>query len=493
MSDDDRRLGDRLRAYESRVPDAPTQPVTLSGRPRWSLVAAAGAAAVIAIAILVGTLANRDVGQADETASPTPTASSTVEPTLEPTPTATATVDPQPVPSQTPIPVDATPEPATGPIVRWAQVGAFASEGWAEEVTSMTYAAGHFIAVGYRERDDQRGYVGPPIDEPRIWISADGRTWELIDVGASFDSTSHPRWVVALPDGSAIAYGSVDPEPPASSRSAAWRSTDGRTWAPIELSVPRDDFLTRVVGGPRGLITVVSNFVAEDSGTAEVWHSTDGANWSVAHVIESRDGYLPSIVDWAAGPEGFVIAGHRYRFSADERDDRPIVLASGDGVAWFEAVAADTPPLLGQSIAPIGGDWMLIGERDEASSDPVAEAETWYSANGLTWEQRGSLSVPLPTNPDGYDIGTFVGHFVSTGERVIASGATSLCCHGAWWAAGVWSSHDARSWERLGFPDGTIVSAAAEHDGVVVLAGFDRARPEDAFRARAIFWIGERS
>jgi hypothetical protein len=56
----------------------------------------------------------------------------------------------------------------------------------------------------------------------------------------------------------------------------------------------------------------------------------------------------------------------------------------------------------------------------------------------------------------------------------------------------VWTSSDGRSWERLAFPDGTYIVGAAEHDGVVVLAGFDRARPEDEFRARAMFWVGER-
>lgn len=81
---------------------------------------------------------------------------------------------------------------------------------------------------------------------------------------------------------------------------------------------------------------------------------------------------------------------------------------------------------------------------------------------------------------------------IGTGERVLVSGLTSVCCDGPAWAAGVWSSIDGRSWERLGFPDGTVVSAAAARDGAVVLAGFDRARPEDDFKTRAVFWIGER-
>ncbi|HEX7224981.1 MAG TPA: hypothetical protein VF367_05330, partial [Candidatus Limnocylindria bacterium] len=88
---------------------------------------------------------------------------------------------------------------------------------------------------------------------------------------------------------------------------------------------------------------------------------------------------------------------------------------------------------------------------------------------------------------------TFPWRLVSTGERVFLVGLTSVCCHGPAWAASVFSTFDGTSWEPLGFPAGTVVTAAAEHDGVIVLAGFDRARPEDDFRARATFWIGERS
>lgn len=394
---------------------------------------------------------------------------------------------------QSPIAVaSAEPTPdMSGPIVRWATAAVFSSDGWAEEVADMTYAAGHFIGLGYREPDDQRGQVGPPTDEPRIWISPDGVAWERVDVGTMFES-AHPRTVIALPDGSAVAFGTIDPEPPANPRSAAWRSTDGRTWTPIELRLPRDDWLGQVVSGPLGLISVVS-ISTEEGETEEVWYSVDGATWTVTHTIEASDGFEPGVYDAQAGPEGFVITGYRYRFNGDEREDQAFVLASADGRGWFEAPSNETTFEIYTHVASIGSDWIIAanGVREDGRFSSLAT--TWFSANGLAWDERATIQVPMPTSPYAdEETSTVISGLVSTGDRVIASGSVVICCHGPRWAAGVWSSFDGRSWERLGFPPGTVVTAAAEHDGIVVLAGFDRAHPEDDFKARAVFWVGER-
>lgn len=486
MRDDDRRLAERLARYESRIPvDAGPPTLVESARVPWAALGAVAAAAVVAVVLATGALGDqRDVGEASPSPSASPTSAATPVATASPTPSASVAATP------TPASHEPTPTPTSGPIVRWAPVGVFGSEGWAEEVADMTYAAGHFIAVGYREPDDQRGHVGPPIDEPRIWISADGGTWEQVVLGSAFDS-GHLRTVVALADGSAVVYGSIAPEPPGNQEPAAWRTTDGRTWTRLALSLPHDRPLSHVVGGRRGLITTVS-LPTEESQTEEIWHSVDGATWTVAHRLEPRDGFLPALYDWEAGPEGFVVTGYRYRFVGDEREDRTFVLASGDGREWFEAAAEETPFSAYTGVASIGGDW-LIAANGTAEGDWTSRATTWFSTNGLAWEERTLLEIPMPSSPLADEVtSTVVGRVVSTEERVIASGSVVICCHGPWWAAGVWSTFDGRSWERLGFPDGTVVSAAAQHDGIVVLGGFDRARPEDEFKTRAVFWIGER-
>lgn len=491
MTDDDRRLADLLRRYEGRVPvDADAAVVTGPRRPPWAPLAA-GVAVVIGL-VLISVLVRQPPHVGDLSHTPAQAASGEPTPTL--IPTASTIPTPPPTASATPPPTAAatvapTPETADGPVARWAPTAVFSSEGWAEEILDMTFGAGHFIAIGYREPDDQRGHVGPPIDEPRIWISPDGRSWDPVDPGPAFEH-GHPRSIVALADGSAVAYGSIDPPPPANPRSAAWRTTDGRTWTPLELSLPHDGPQGRVVGGPHGLLSV-SSINTEDSVTEEVWHSVDGAAWSVVHRVEPRDGFMPSLSDWEGGPEGFVVTGYRYRFVGDVREEQAFVLASGDGIEWFEAPPNETAFSTYTRVAPIGGDW-LIAANETADGNWTGRATTWFSANGLAWEERAAIDIPIPAPPwEGAEPSAVVGHLANTGERVIASANVVVCCHGPAWGGGVWSSFDGRSWERLGFPDGTVVTAAAEHDGVVVLAGFDRARPEDEFEARAVFWIGE--
>lgn len=410
-------------------------------------------------------------------------ASESEPPTDAPVPSAAATAEPSPesTPSAT-----ATPDAGSGSIVRWAQTAAFAADGSRAAVRDLAYAAGHFIAIGY---------VGPSPDDPypardgapRLWISTDGRSWEQIDPGPSF-SAADPRSIAALPDGSAIVYGfAVD----ASSSSVAWRSSDGRSWTDVELSLPRFDWISDVAAGPTGLVTATST-TTETEDTIEVWHSEDGATWRVVHVVRTVDGFRPYLQDWAAGPEGFVILAARGRSVDDQREERSFFLASGDGVTWFEATESGATNGM-RNVAPVRGDWIVtvspLWEQDAGSDVTIAYA----SANGLAWQQVGSFAVPMPESPDpGLDTDPFIGELVSTGERVIASGDVGRCCHGPWWASGVWSSFDGRSWERLGFPAGTVITAAAAHDGIVVLAGFDRAVPDHDHRTRAVFWIGER-
>jgi hypothetical protein len=261
---------------------------------------------------------------------------------------------------------------------------------------------------------------------------------------------------------------------------------------PLDLALPRKEYLSDVVGGPHGLITVVSSQAEGGTSVAEVWHSVDGASWSVVHAVEPRDGYESAGYDWEAGPEGFVVIGNRYRFDGEDRDDRTFVLASGDGLEWIEAPAEETTFSNLSHVAPIGGDW-VIAANEVTEVVGTGRATTWYSANGLAWDERSAIDVPMPSSPyPDTDTSTVIGGLAGTGERVIASGSVVICCHGPRWAAGVWSSFDGQSWEGLDFPEGTVVTAAAQHDGVVVLAGFDRARPEDEFKVRAMFWIGER-
>lgn len=473
--DFDRSLADRLRGAEGRVRPGETPDLAVlagAGPGRWKLLGAgAVAAAALVLAVIV---APRLV------AEPGPGASLSPLPSAVPSEVASPTSTDAPAPTAEP-----TPEPTpVGPITRWAPTATFTSEGMATETRDVTYAAGHFVAIGYAEPAGRRGEVGLPIDEPRMWISREGRSWTEVDTAPFGDA--HFGSVVALPNGDALVYGSVDLDPTTgASASAAWRSTDGLSWARVVLDVPEPDVIPwSVRGGAKGYLTTIR---PPTSGGYELWHSVDGLAWQAVHSIPEEDGaWRPHYRDWEAGPEGFVVSGVRYPAEGGVVGAEPFILASSDGLTWIEADSGAMPTEHDLIVAPIGPDWLIAARGDDG---PYS---TWHSANGLAWVARGPLDVPVPSHDEMESLGVWISGFVPTGDRVIASAAVSYCCHGPLWAAGVWWTAAGSAWDELGFPPGTAIRSAAVHGDVIVIAGFDQARPEDDFAARAVFWIGER-
>jgi hypothetical protein len=445
------------------------------GGPPWRAIAGA-----IGVLLIVAIVAAALLMTRGETGTGTaPSGSAVASPSLSGDPSTSVTPHPtqSPTGSASAEPSGSTPP---GPIGRWAAAATFGSEGWAEEVRDLTYAAGHFIAIGYREPDGGRGQVGPPTDEPLIWISTDGASWSRLELGAEFDG-AHLASVVALPDGSAAIYGAISADDFSSATGGAWTSSNASDWTSVAIDQPEPTVLGRVADGGRGLLTLVRSNSQDGH---QLWHSTDGLTWTSVRTIPDEDGTRRlNVVDYAAGPEGFVVTGYRSPLGGGVDGATAFVLASADGDEWFEADPLLTPSPYHQRVAPVNGDWIVAA----SAVDPAVT--TWFSANGLDWEPRGQLEIPIPES-EFEEASATLGTLVSTGERVMASGAGVICCHGPWWAAGVWSSFDGGTWERLGFPDGTVVSAAAAHDGTIVLAGFDRARPQDEFKARAAFWVG---
>ncbi|CAN5477758.1 hypothetical protein BH23CHL10_BH23CHL10_18170 [soil metagenome] len=69
-------------------------------------------------------------------------------------------------------------------------------------------------------------------------------------------------------------------------------------------------------------------------------------------------------------------------------EEQALVLASGDGIAWFEA----EPPVRLSGVAPLAGDWLAWAYTELTIS-------TLRSANGLDWSV--ALDVNDLTAPDG--------------------------------------------------------------------------------------------
>ena len=89
-NDFDRQLAQRLRAYESSIPDeeAPMHPQRSARATRWTLaigVAAAGTLAGVLLAVVLLNRPDAPVGETDATPTPSPSLSATPDATTDPT------------------------------------------------------------------------------------------------------------------------------------------------------------------------------------------------------------------------------------------------------------------------------------------------------------------------------------------------------------------------------------------------------------------------
>lgn len=129
--DDDRRLAQRLREYEQRLPaaDAPDIAAASRGRSAWPAAVAAGLAAIVAGLLLAAVLTSRAGPLVGEATSPVAEASSTTEATSSARdesserPSATASASPRATPSMSPsapasTPPSASPTPQVGSSAR---------------------------------------------------------------------------------------------------------------------------------------------------------------------------------------------------------------------------------------------------------------------------------------------------------------------------------------------------------------------------------------
>jgi hypothetical protein len=451
---DDRDLERRLREYESRVPVDEAAPQMRERRLGGGL-ALSGAFAVVAVAALVAVVwmsSNRPIGDAD------PTPSATSEPARSSAPTASSPSEapPSPAPSSTPAPI-ATPTLSPVPPTAW---------------------------IGFREPLDARGAVGPSQRTPLVWASTDGVSWGRVSLGTSF-TNAELHSVVAAPDGSALIYGLVTDPVEFTERRTAWRSADGSTWTEVALTVP-GDVLGRVVQGGRGYVARATTGFGADA-AQEVWFSSDGLTWEATSVrlVPDANDYV-AIIDVAAGPEGFVVAAVYGDRSGDQLETRSMVFASGDGLEWVparESAMRGGPDV----IAALGHDWVM-----SATDGATRETTMWWSADGLAWEERTSVEVPAPSGVEPQSGTPIIGHIVAAGDRVLLQGLVSVCCHTPPWAAGVWSSGDAYTWERLDLPQDAYVAQAVTTGGLTVAVGHTGASSEGGWEAVATFWIGTR-
>ena len=480
MTDDrfDRDVAARLRAYESRLPEAPA-PAPGRGRRRRSSglpVLLAGGTAVLAAVVLVLVVVQgwgRDrVG--DPVLSPSATASATADETAEPSASATPESTPSPAASDPPAAPSASAEPPPADLA-WTATGSFPSDaGGPSMVEHIVAVDGGYVAAGVAY-DAQLPGVGPtPAHSLRIWLSADGRTWE--PVATQLENVQFTSLVVRA-DGVLLATGQRGTLSEVgyveSAEPAAWTSPDGREWADVDIGM--SNVPATIVRGAQGFLALARPDATEEF---ELWHSPDAIAWTAV-----RDG-VAGRIDLAAGDEGFVVMG-----TTSAAGDQTFAIASGDGREWFDA--SSPPPASSPLVAALDADWMVMGAF--GTEGGTASGQTWWSANGLDWVPHGQAPMKR-IETDGTTCDEYPRHLRSAGRWVVA--ATDLahpCGEGSFVVHGTQLiSSDGATWAPLPFEVGTpgvtrsgaSVNAAAAADGTLILAG-----EQDGV---ATFWIGER-
>ena len=462
MNDDDRRLADRLRAYESRIP-VPAPGETAVRPRRLPLAALAAAAAVLAVAVIISTGLLRDEPATGE-ASPTPTGGPIVSTIPQPTDSSPQVPSAAPEPTMEPT-GQATPTLAPDANVRWRMTASFDTDPATSSATDVVAWDGGFIAVGGAWTSASR----VDREAPRLWTSSDGESWTEQPIDLGVDDVSL-KGIAQRTDGALLLVGSVPgsgSNPDAlEAGTMAWTSDDARQWTPVPLPVSAGLTVDAFARGPMGYALTAGG---------ELWYSADGLTWS--RTFEGAAGVV-------AGQEGFVAVRVGNEDAAEL--DATTLIASGDGRTWYES-----EPLTGSvlDIAPVGGDWLVILANWE--QEPV-ESHTmflWHSANGLTWTP--ALDLNDLTGPDGPKTGRGlnenalnVASLAGGPNRAFVTLQNNHCCAQPAWNYGVWSSTDGHSWS-LAVEGDAFVSAVAAAGAVEVGVGH-LGRGDDA-----AFWVGE--
>jgi hypothetical protein len=168
-------------------------------------------------------------------------------------------------------------------------------------MSAVTRTNDGFVAVGVSSR------------HAAIWSSSDGSAWSRVADDPMFhpqSDTDGMAWSAAVGvtagPGMVVVLGSALGAGPGGAPSAlAWRSNDGRTWAPAIVEDPTPDYGASVA-------TTIDGFLAtgrawRDDWLQVVWASTDGRTWQAISSARAPDGFNPAAL--AASPKIEVAVG----------------------------------------------------------------------------------------------------------------------------------------------------------------------------------------
>jgi hypothetical protein len=291
-------------------------------------------------------------------------------------------------------------------------VASFGTDGAIESVHDVVQAPFGYLAAGVHIGTREMNVFGPLPQEGRIWLSADGLSWEDVTPPGGTFADSSVYQLLSLPDGAVLAFArvSVLVEAETDYVFAAWETRDGRTWTGSEVSAGVAPVLRGVAGAAGYLTTVGVDF------ESQLWHSADGRSYSP--VAGPTDGRI--ITAMGAGPQGFVVLGSIY-----ESADPPKAYASANGIDWYEATTGDWDV---GAIAPLGPDWIAIGRYAIEGEWRDTEVPTWRSSNGIDWAEVRALPLRALELSEGVTCQEFPSEPSSSGRLVVVSTTLSYPC-----------------------------------------------------------------
>jgi hypothetical protein len=306
-----------------------------------------------------------------------------------------------------------------------------------------------------------------------VWSSADGANWEMAPEGA-FQPGSVP--LVAGDDGAgnvliagdvASTVDGVETVAP-----AAWHLSDGGTFTKVSLDGPAGDnaWVLAVAAEPGRVVmlgerSISSSQVSSGSGGSSVlaWYSSDGKTFAHVELPDSAGYFASSIAHWSGG---FIAL-------ASDPSGAPPVAAwiSSDGAVWTK-VELPASLALGRRILGIGDQVYVVGAR--MGSDGVRHAAAWSSPDGRKWTES---DAPVPGACSSFVQAAAVGDSVvavawssECGNSTGSSGADTAPTQ----TGSVWILH-AGTWRQATDPPAAVsayiyLNIASFDGGVAVMA-----------------------